>query len=389
MRRTVHPPEHETDTRDFASVLDAALRVAALSPSSHNCQPWAVIWLESETARRALTRFGVLARADHEYVTIALDLDRVLGALPGHALEMELSCGAFLYALVTRARSLGCELASVDYHAQRLTFGDWAHGTQRLQAQCTLGLSTASARVGSLASADAVLWSRRVTQRGPYRPTPIANDVVRQLEEACATVRIDPALASSARLHVFQAASALDRASRVIQRYAALDYTHPSAWAETYRFIRFGGAARDGLPIKLLLGELPATHRRLAQLLLAPGCMPLLRRAGVPKLLAAQAAAQFRAGPALMVLTLNEDDAPLPPRLAAGCALMQTWLNATRHGLSIHPLSVLVQHDEARCALQEALGLQRRLFFFARLGEPCNPWMPAPKRPHRELLRTL
>jgi len=36
---------------DFDADLDVAARLAALAPSSHNCQPWALAHLESREAR--------------------------------------------------------------------------------------------------------------------------------------------------------------------------------------------------------------------------------------------------------------------------------------------------------------------------------------------------
>ncbi|MGK5631870.1 hypothetical protein ACSNOD_25925, partial [Streptomyces sp. URMC 123] len=126
----------------FRAALGAALEIAALSPSSHNCQPWGVARLRSEGARRAAAAFldgapgsgesyagtgpgtgggpygdmdGVGA-ARTEYLALALDRERRLESLPAHADEMRLSCGLYWRVLLRALAAQGWALQRIRFH---------------------------------------------------------------------------------------------------------------------------------------------------------------------------------------------------------------------------------------------------------------------------------
>lgn len=67
----------------FADALSAALDIAALSPSSHNCQPWGLARMASPPARAAVSAaLGAAPEAGGEFLVLAADRERRLGALP-------------------------------------------------------------------------------------------------------------------------------------------------------------------------------------------------------------------------------------------------------------------------------------------------------------------
>lgn len=68
--------------------------------------------------------------------------------------------------------------------------------------------------------------------------------------------------------------------------------------------------------------------------------------------------------------------------LSAAGALADYWLDATAAGLVLHPISIVIQHDDLRLALQRRFCLPGRVFFAARLGHPAAafPASPAPRR---------
>ena len=76
--------------------IQNALKHAALSPSSHNCQPWCSVIIDSEAARKALFSSLHLDEVSRPRIIFGLHLQRILTTLPIHALEMHLSVGAYI-----------------------------------------------------------------------------------------------------------------------------------------------------------------------------------------------------------------------------------------------------------------------------------------------------
>ncbi|NEC34282.1 RedV protein, partial [Streptomyces rubrogriseus] len=95
----------------FAQALETAAGAAALSPSSHNCQPWGLGRATSTEARRAAADLTG-AEAD-EYLVLALDRERELTALAAHAVEMEVSCGVYWRILLRTLAAQGWTTTAV------------------------------------------------------------------------------------------------------------------------------------------------------------------------------------------------------------------------------------------------------------------------------------
>ncbi|HEY0699690.1 MAG TPA: nitroreductase, partial [Micromonospora sp.] len=100
---------------------------------------------------------------------------------------------------------------------------------------------------------------------------------------------------------------------------------------------------------------------------------PVLRRIGLPRLLASAAGNPLALGGAVIVLVgpASMDD---PARVGFGRVLMRVWLTLHAAGLSVHPLSQLVDAPATRAALGSLLGVvPQRLLHVARVGQPTGP----------------
>ncbi|MGH3417296.1 MAG: hypothetical protein ACRDSS_12575, partial [Actinocrinis sp.] len=110
------PPPTPAPAPPFDRSLAHAARIAALSPSSHNCQPWALAHLAGTEARRAAAALlGEDASGPQRYLALALDRDRQLTALAAHGLEMLLSCGLYGQLLVRALAAQGWALAQAAF----------------------------------------------------------------------------------------------------------------------------------------------------------------------------------------------------------------------------------------------------------------------------------
>jgi nitroreductase len=366
----------------FPGALGPASRLAARSPSSHNRQPWAVAWATGGTARRAAAAFlGRDETAADEYLILALDRRRRLTALPGHHLETLLGCGA-------HGRTLLRALAAQGWRTADLRVAE--HGVRpfpdRIWPPSWTPLWVAAVRRSddaeeSLATLRALVRDRR-THRGAYRPEPpdraLLESLARPLRAGCpgaapVTVRHLTALADRRAL------------ADLVARHAGRDVRHPRAWRETHGCLRWSEeqarAAGDGLPVGRVLGPLPPWRERLRRAALAPASMRVLGRLGYPGLLARRLAAQVRdETPALVALGFPAGPPGVAEALNGGARLCDYWLAATGAGLALHPLAVLVRHDDLRAEMQERLRLPGQTYLVGRLGRPLAPPPPAPRR---------
>ncbi|GAA1894457.1 RedV protein [Actinomadura bangladeshensis] len=363
----------------FADALSAALDVAVLSPSSHNCQPWCLARMVSAPARGAAA--GLLgSTGDGHVLVLAIDRERSLGALPAHALEMELSCGLYWRLLQRALAAQGWTVA----RARTLARGASPSG---------LGLpgSWEPLRVaefrrggdpdGTLDDLRA-LARRRRTNRAPFRPDPV-----------------DPALLAALARHrgdglpvlVRHLRSWPERArfARFVAEHGGRDFAHGGAWRETHSFLRWSAGAADGFTLEHLFGPLPAYGRWARRLALAPPAMAALSRVGYPRLLAGRLAAVVRRSPVIVLMGLPVAEPGLPDTLAAASALADYWLDATAAGLVLHPVSIVIQHTDLRPALQRRFGMPGRVFFAARLGRPAAAFPASPRRAPAAAFRAL
>ncbi|WP_194813452.1 RedV protein [Nocardia sp. XZ_19_385] len=350
----------------FGQALTAALAVAATSPSSHNCQPWAVARLPSA---RGLDKGSPVP----EFLVLAVDRSREIGALPAHHAEMRVSCGLYWRLLQRALAAQGWvahrDVSPVDtpsrvlpaeWNPLRLTEFHWT-GEQR----------------ESLSSLRALAASRQ-TNRGPYSARPIPTTTLAALSEHLGGT--NPPI----EVRQLRTEDELDRFADYVKRYGGRDFGHRQAWQETHSFIRRDAAEADargdGFTFAHLFGPLSPAQQLLRRWVLAPRTMSALRVIGFPRLLAGQLARVVRTAPVVVALSLPESGDLDDNLITAGERLCDYWLHVTRSGLVLHPVSIVVQHEDLRAGLCARFGMTGRPFFIARLGFPTTSFPHTPRR---------
>ncbi|MFD9885635.1 RedV protein [Streptomyces alboflavus] len=454
---------------DFADALREAARIAVLSPSSHNCQPWAVAWARSEVSRAAAARVvereagvsGVPRAADgpgggcgdgtdeaYQYLVLGLDRDRELRSLPAHAVEMLLSCGLYWQLLLRAleaqgwsvdvlrfadgpldpgAAARGAELPGTTWPRSwtalcvarlrgRAGAGAEARGAAGAGARTAVGVATATTNatgvgptigagaegeVGSgaqdggaeLRTLRAAARARR-TNRAPYRPQPVRPALLDGLlaPSGCAAAR-------GADVTVRHLTSGADRAvfADFVAEHGGRDFSHREAWRETYAFLRADrseAAARgDGFALDQLFGPLSWPSRQALRAALAPATMRLLAPVGydrfVGRRLAHGLARMVRPTPAVVAMSFDRTEPTLADAVKGGARLADYWLCATTAGIALHPVSVVLQHEDLRAAFQSSLRIPGRAFFVSRLGWPVTEFPCSPRRPADAHLRRI
>lgn len=373
--------------RPFPDALDEATRCAALSPSSHNCQPWALARAVTGQARAAAAAFLGLAEDDAgqasphdgtEYLALALDQRRRLVALPAHAAEMGVSCGAYWRVLLRALAAQGWAVVRSRTAEAPGTcpFGPvWPRGWSLL---CVVALRRGAASDERVVDINATARERR-TIRSPYRTAPLDPGLL----ECLARPAHDADGIGGIDVRHLTDPTALEVFATLLARHAGRDFSHHRAWSETHSFLRWSEAGArgrgDGFTLTQLFGPMSRPHHLARRLALAPSAMRVLSRVGYDRRLAAGLAALARCSPAVVAMGFT-GGAPGPgDALRGGARLVDYWLQATRSGLVLHPISILVQHDDLRHETQTALGLPGHTFFLARLGRPTTDSPPSPR----------
>ncbi len=359
---------------DGLEAIRQLLALAALAPSSHNCQPWHVSLLDAHGHPHADP-----AAAPHALV-IGIDRRRALNALPAMRGEMHLSAGGFAAILLNLLRLSGWQAgASLLPGGQQ----DMLDGALEPLARIELGAFDARRRSPGLAALTAALHRRR-TERGLYHapgdggfdlPDATRHDV---LPHSLAGV---PA-SQQWHWHAVQPGLRYSQLGAFYRQHAMRDFVHGAAWRETYRHLVFGGAGqpRDGtgIHIQSLFGPMPAWRRCLHRVLLHPRLLGALGPFGASASVGAQIERLIHSSPAVVYLSTAASHAQAPCRhVLAGEAIARLWLAASASGLSLHPLSVALQHPDLRARLGHLLGCDEELLFIARAGVPLHPGNPA------------
>jgi hypothetical protein len=169
-----------------------------------------------------------------------------------------------------------------------------------------------------------------------------------------------------------------------VTRYAGRDFSHDSAWRETHSYLRWSAAhtaaTGDGFTLTQLFGPMSRARRLFLRAALNPATLSLLRYGGYHRILAWRLAAITRPTPVIVAMSFPDETPDLAAGVRAGARLADYWLRATGAGLALHPISVVLQHDDVRHALQERFGLPGRTFFVSRLGYPTAEF---PRTAHR------
>ncbi|WP_435208781.1 RedV protein [Streptomyces sp. bgisy034] len=401
----------------FRGALRVAAEIAARSPSSHNCQPWGVGWtigaaarhtaaaLLAETAERTRADHEAAAQDEAEYLVLALDRARQLTALPSHGVEMLVSCGAYGEILL-RA------LAAQGWRADRVRFvgpASAAHGLKDAAPEgifggrwprawvplCVVRLSHTRTPGNDLAELRDTVRARH-TNRGPYRPDGIDPAVLAKLPTSgsgLSLFRAAPGRDSQVTVRHVVADAERAAVADLVSRHGGRDFSHRAAWRETHSFIRRDDAdaesSGDGFTLGQLFGPMSPPRRLGMRIALAPATMRILRHVGYHRLLARRLAAVVRCSPAAVALSFDDEAPGAESVVRGGAVLADYWLGATRAGLVLHPVSVILQHDDVRAELEQRLGLPGRAFFVSRLGRAATAFPPSRRLAASRALRLV
>ncbi|MCA9537837.1 MAG: hypothetical protein KC620_03050 [Myxococcales bacterium] len=355
---------------DFEPAFAAALTLAEASPSSHNSQPWAL-------AVGAPAVLGLDGPAGSRALVVCLDEDRKLRTLAAHTLEMNLSCGMYLQALLLALRQQGFSgrLAWRIGDAPRPKFGADLPATWTPLAVAIVAPGKPDDDVTDRVAA---LPARR-TNRAPYAEGALAAADVAPL---CAgEVAAEGPVGEPLAVTIFDQPGDVKALGRFVARHAAADFAHAAAWRETHAYIRHDPAnAVDGFPLTQLFGPLSWARTWFFRIALHPVTMGVLKWFGYPRIIAGEFGALVAGSPASVAFALTDPKAGDADQLLAGARLLDAWLRLTAAGFAMHPVSVVLQHDDIRTKLQSEFNLAGRVVFFARLGRPVAAFPPTPRR---------
>jgi hypothetical protein len=287
-----------------AAAMRQIVGLATRAPSIHNTQPWH--W--------RTTRRGLELHADPSRQLVVAD---PLGR------NLAISCGAALHHAVVAASALGWRT-----EVERLPQGPGSP----LLARLTLRPDHPSAT----AAADLRAIEQRCTDRRRFTSWPVPPERLQ-------------ALTREAERHGTHAVPLIDQSSRLradllVAKAADLQATDAPATAEQRSWVDHSPV--DGIPLAVLPAERPA---------MAAGQPSRYRTA-----LLEDTQREIEGSDALLLLyTAEEGPAAW---LAAGEGLSALWLLATAQGLSIVPLSQVIEVGETRRALAEQV--------LGGLGEP-------------------
>jgi nitroreductase len=309
------------------SVLATAARAAGHAPSIHNTQPW---------------RWRVESTLD-----LYADRARQLGVTDPFGRLLLLSCGAALHhALVT--------LAAEGWRVEVSRLPD--AGDPDLLARVALGEPTA---VDPSAMRLLQTMTVRHTDRRPVTDAPVDPDVVARIARVVQ--------AAGARLHPLKREHVVDLAAAAAQAQVA-ESLDPQFLAELDYWTGGTRTAGTGIPAEVIPASPPETT--------VPG-----RDFGGPGTLPISAGHDSAA---VYAILYGDDDAP-QRWLRAGEALSAGWLEATELGVSVLPLSAVVEVVRTRHVLRRLLGNIGYPYLVLRLGHadpdhagpPHTPRLPA------------
>ncbi len=308
-------------------VLRSVVELACLAPSIHNTQPWT--W----RVRRGLLEL----HADHT---------RRLSAADPTGRSLVISCGTALHHAQVAAHALGWR-AEVD----RLPGGP----ASSLLATLRLRRSTPS----PTATDDLRCLEERRTDRRRFTSWPVPDDRLATLAALARTPGCEAVVLRDVPARF--AVGLLTSRARGVQAHDPGLREEVAAWLDRGR--------RDGL----VSSSLPAVPRGESRF---PG--------GVLE----DSERDVDGTDALIVLASPADD--VPGWLATGEGLSALWLDATRSGLSVVPLSQVIEVDETRAALQhEVLQSGMAPHLLVRIGWQAIGRSDLPATPRRRLAEVL
>ncbi|WP_225730259.1 MULTISPECIES: hypothetical protein [unclassified Nocardia] len=297
------------------------------APSAHNTQPWTLTYR-------------------NDSVEIGWNPAHSLPASDPGGRDLLLSLGAFVECCLIVCADAGL---CVGFEADR--------------AERRIGrLVPAASRYGtSFTTADIRC---RASHRGAYLPGTMDEAVLARLADIAAPAGLRLLPGADLRKLLYEADFEM--------------FGNPSVVGELHDWLRLTphhpNYRRDGLTDRALsLSRSEAFGLRLAL-----GAYPALRRAGLPRLLAAASRGPLDDECEVLVLIGPPDEADT---VALGRVLLRIWLTLSRNGYATHPLSQLIDSARTREQLSRATGIDdpARLLHIARVGRPAA----TPVRSHR------
>jgi hypothetical protein len=328
--------DRATDTYDFdPETVEAAVTVAVRAPSIHNTQPW----------RWQLGPRGLALLADRSRQLTVADPD-------GHSLLV--SCGAALHLTELALRASGLAVDTV-------LFPDPADADLLALIR---PVGTAESDDRTTAEVDAAL--RRRSDRRPFDPAEIPNDVIEALQAAAVVgdARVDFPHREDERIDLAVAVSWADRVERDDAAYVA----------EMRRWIRDPDvhAHADGVPLPNI-PHVPAQAPRHTDIPLRDFEVGVSGR---------QLIARDVDERPLIAVILTANDRPAD-HLRAGQAMMRLMIDSELRGLASCPLSQAVDFAAFRTRIQGLMGWVGYPQMMLRLGYPTGPageLTPTPRR---------
>ncbi|HWI42389.1 MAG TPA: hypothetical protein VNS81_02140 [Nocardioides sp.] len=312
-----------------AAVVERLVTLACHAPSVHNTQPW--LW-----------------EYDGSRLTLRADLRRHLPAEDPQGRNLAISCGAALHHLQFAARALGWDTA-----VWRMP----QHADPTVLAQVAVGRGPGA----GVSRADLQLLRRRCTDRRRFTAWPVPEE---RLEPLCRLARTWGAGAV-----VVAATAERFRLELIANEACAVAEQDTGLLREQNRWV--GRTGTDGVPLAVLPDN-PHPHRR--------------SRFGTGALADRWMAINSGDG----VIALGGDTDNLGSWLRTGEALSALWLEATREGLSVVPLSQPIEIETTRREIEQSvLGGALSPHILLRIG-----WQPVgrselPRTPRRSLGEVL
>jgi nitroreductase len=303
------------------------LRWALLAPSSHNSQPW-------------------LFHVREGTIRIYADADRWLRVCDPEQRELHLSLGCALENLLVAGEYFGFG------HEVRYASRDSAEGAAAI---VTLHPGGSTSRMRGLELFDAIRLRR--TNHRPYDPTPVPAQTLDRLRRACADPDIGLVLTADVEARV--------AAQELLACAEAEQFADHAFREELGRWIGQGAFGTPWLLAKL---------EQMALTYLAFGHSTARRDARI-----------LASSPVFGVLWARRHDRST--WLRAGQLFERLYLVATMHGLSLQPVSPIVQVPSTRDALASMLpgpgAIPLQTF---RLGFAESERTLTPRRPLEEVL---
>ena len=321
-----------------ARLMERIVEIATRAPSVHNTQPW----------RWRATGHTLELYADPAYLLPETDPE---------GRNLTISCGAALHHAQVAAGALGWAAEVV-----RLPDPDQPDLLARLD------LSPAAPPAAAVEALDAL--DRRATDRRRFTAWPVPEERLAHLARIANEwgARAVPLTDDSERFI----------AERLVLRAAAHQRTNRAAMREQRQWQ--DRSAADGVPSAVLPGPAGLRGAHLHRF-----------ESGTGGLLSAAGDTELEASDGLLILFDTNNDTRA--WLRAGEGLSALWLAATAGGLSVVPLTQVIEVPETRLAMQsEVLGGLAHPFILVRIGWQSigrDELARTPRRPVAEVLDTV